>query len=139
MLRLPPRTKRTHPLFPYTTRFRSIVFGKTGPEISLNAVANLGYAECRWMAPVYPGDTLHTVSRVIGLKENSNTKTGVVYVHSQGYTEGSELVLDYIRWGMVKKRDEAAAIAAGRVPTFNAVVAAERLRTPPGARKSQRV
>src|SRR3546814_18755564 len=39
----------------------------------------------------------------------------------------------YIRWVMVKKRDEAAAIAAERVPTFNAVVAAERLRTPPGA------
>src|SRR3546814_8469459 len=33
-----------------------IVFGKPVPEISLNAVANLGYAECRWMAPVYPGD-----------------------------------------------------------------------------------
>jgi 2-methylfumaryl-CoA hydratase len=34
------------------------VFGKTVPDISLNAVANLGYAEGRWLRPVWPGDTL---------------------------------------------------------------------------------
>src|SRR5205085_9478004 len=32
-----------------------IVFGKTVPDISLNAVANLGYADCRFLQPVYPG------------------------------------------------------------------------------------
>ena len=35
-----------------------IVFGKTVPDISLNAVANLGYADGRFLKPVYPGDTL---------------------------------------------------------------------------------
>ena len=35
-----------------------MVFGKTTPEISLNAIANLGYASCRFLKPVYPGDTL---------------------------------------------------------------------------------
>ncbi len=39
-----------------------IVFGKTVPDISLNAVANLGYAGGRFLAPVYPGDTLSAVS-----------------------------------------------------------------------------
>ena len=34
------------------------VFGKSVPDISLNAVANLGYAEARFLAPVYVGDTL---------------------------------------------------------------------------------
>jgi len=109
-----------------------IVFGKTVPDISLNAVANLGYAECRWMAQVYPGDTLHAVSRVIGLKENSNKKTGVVYVRSQGYKDGDELVLDYVRWVMVKKRDEKAAIAAERVPQLSPFVSPEQLRIPAG-------
>ena len=42
------------------------------PDISLNAVANLGYAECRLGVPVYPGDTLSASSTVIGLRENSN-------------------------------------------------------------------
>ena len=49
-----------------------VVFGKTVPDVSLNAVANLGYADCRFLKPVYPGDTLNAVSEVIGLKENSN-------------------------------------------------------------------
>ena len=34
-----------------------VMFGKTVPDVSLNAVANLGYAEGRFLAPVYPGDT----------------------------------------------------------------------------------
>ena len=37
-----------------------IVFGKTVPDISLNAVANLGYADGRFLTPVFPGDTLST-------------------------------------------------------------------------------
>ena len=49
-----------------------VAFGKTVPDISLNAVANLGYAECRFHVPVVPGDTLRTRSEVIGLKQNSN-------------------------------------------------------------------
>src|SRR6266540_4368430 len=62
-----------------------IVFGKTVPDVSLNAVANLGYAGCRFLAPVYPGDTLNAVSEVIGLKENSSRKTGIVFVRSTGF------------------------------------------------------
>src|SRR5574337_696203 len=44
-----------------------IVFGKTVPDISLNAVANLGYADCRFLKPVFPGATLTAVSEIIGL------------------------------------------------------------------------
>ena len=90
-----------------------IVFGKTVPDISLNAVANLGYADCRFLHAVYPGDTLTAVSEVIGLKENSSRKTGVVYVRSTGFKQDGAKVLDYVRWVMVRKRDEAAA-GAGR-------------------------
>lgn len=93
-----------------------VVFGKTVPDISLNAVANLGYAECRFGEPVYPGDTLATVSRVIGVKENSNGKTGVVYVQSVGRNQRDELVLDYKRWVMVNKRDPESASPEPVVP-----------------------
>ena len=61
-----------------------MVFGRTVADISLNAIANLGYAECRFGAAVYPGDTILARSQVIGLKENSNRETGVVYVRSVG-------------------------------------------------------
>lgn len=85
-----------------------IVFGKTVPDVSLNAVANLGYAEGRWLKPVWPGDTLRAESRVIGLKQNSNGKSGVVYVRTCGLNQMDEVVLEYVRWVMVRKRDEAA-------------------------------
>ena len=75
-----------------------IVFGKSVPDISLNAVANLGYAGCRFLAPVYPGDTLSARSEIIGLKENSNRKTGVVYVRSVGFKQDGTAVLDFTRW-----------------------------------------
>jgi len=93
-----------------------VVFGKTVPDISLNAVANLGYADCRFLKPVYPGDTLNSVSEVIGLKENSNRKAGIVYVRSRGFNQNGETVLDYVRWVMVRKRDEAAAAPEALVP-----------------------
>ncbi len=86
-----------------------MVFGMTVPDISLNAVANLGYADCRFLKPVYPGATLNAVSEVIGLRENSNRKTGIVYVRSRGVDAAGEAVLDYVRWVMVRKRDAAAA------------------------------
>lgn len=93
-----------------------MVFGKTVPDISLNAVANLGYAGCLFRSPVYPGDTLNSVSEVIGLKENSSRKTGVVYVRSTGFKQDGSPVLEYVRWVMVRKRDEAAAAPADHVP-----------------------
>ncbi|HBD92337.1 MAG TPA: hypothetical protein DC061_18120, partial [Gemmobacter sp.] len=80
-----------------------VVFGKTVPDVSLNAVANLGYAEGRWLLPVWPGDTLRSESTVIGLKENSNGKSGVVYVRTRGLNQRDEVVLDYVRWVMVRK------------------------------------
>jgi 2-methylfumaryl-CoA hydratase len=95
-----------------------VVFGKTVPDISLNAVANLGYAACRFLAPVYPGDTVFAVSEVIGLKENSNRRTGVVHVRSQGYKSDGTPVLDYVRWVMVHKRDPAAPAPAAHIPTL---------------------
>lgn len=81
-----------------------IVFGKSVPDVSLNAVANLGYADCRFLLPVYPGDTLHAESEVIGLCENSNGKTGVVYVRTVGRNQHGEAVLSFVRWVMVHKR-----------------------------------
>jgi 2-methylfumaryl-CoA hydratase len=104
-----------------------MVFGKTVPDISLNAVANLGYADCRFLKPVYPGDTVNSVSEVIGLKENSNRKTGIVYVRSRGFDQDGETVLDYVRWVMVRKRDEAAAAPAEKVPELPKSVDASML------------
>ena len=104
-----------------------IVFGKTVPDISLNAVANLGYAGCRFLVPVYPGDSLSAASEVIGLKENSNGKTGVVYVRSTGINQHGDIVLDYVRWVMVRKKDPATPTGHDSVPTLPKALAADSL------------
>jgi 2-methylfumaryl-CoA hydratase len=104
-----------------------IVFGKTVPDISLNAVANLGYAACRFLKAVFPGDTLSATSEVIGLKENSNKQTGIVYVRSRGVNQNGDTVLDYVRWVMVRKRDPAAVIAEEKVPKLPSAVAVDAI------------
>jgi len=93
------------------------VFGKTVSDISLNAVANLGYAECRFLQAVYPGDTLSAVSEVIGLRENANKASGVVYVRTAGRNQDGDKVLEYVRWVMVRKRDAASPAPAPVVPS----------------------
>src|ERR671931_217887 len=104
-----------------------VVFGKTVPDISLNAVANLGYAECRFLQPVYPGDTLSAVSEIIGLKENAHRKTGIVYLRSTGRKHDGTRVLEYVRWVMVRKADEAAPPPGDDVPKLMTVVEANFL------------
>ena len=99
------------------------VFGKTVPDISLNAVANLGYADGRFLAPVWPGDTLSSTSEVIGLKENSNGKTGIVWVRTTGSNQHGESVLSYVRWVMVRKRDVNAPAPQPVVPDLPSSVA----------------
>lgn len=109
-----------------------IAFGKTVPDISLNAVANLGYAECRFHQPVVPGDTLSTTSEVIGLKQNSNGRSGVVYVRSTATNQRGEIALEWARWVMVHKRDLDAPAPEAVVPDLAPAVAAADLVLPAG-------
>lgn len=109
-----------------------IAFGKTVADVSLNAVANLGYAECRFHRPVRTGDTLATRSEVIGLKQNSNGRTGVVWVRSTATNQHDQVVIDWARWVMVHKRDEAAAAPETIVPSLADAVAPGDLVVPEG-------
>ena len=107
-----------------------IIFGKSVPDISRNAVANLGYAECRFLQPAYPGDTLRAQSRVIGLRENTNRKTGVVYVRTRGTNQRGDSVLEFVRWVMVRKRDPDAPAPEPAVPRLAQSVPVGQLSTP---------
>jgi len=107
-----------------------IVFGKSVPDISLNAVANLGYAEGQFIASVYPGDTLTASSEVLALKETSNGKTGIVTVRTTGVNQLGEPVLSYVRWVMVNKRTESAPASAGATPSLQANVIPSQLVLP---------
>lgn len=109
-----------------------LVFGKTVPDISLNAIANLGYAAGRFHALAYPGDTIRTVSEVIGLKENSNGKSGTVYVRSVGTNQTGARLLEYVRWVMVRKKNLDAPTPEAITPELPETVAVTDLRVPDG-------
>ena len=104
----------------------NMAFGKTVPDISYNAVANLGYADVRFGGPVYAGDTIACESEVIGAKANSSGKSGVVYVRSRAVNQDGAEVLTWARWVMVAAR--AAAAGPPSVPELSPSV--ERIEAP---------
>ena len=93
-----------------------IAFGRTVQDISLNAIANLGYADVRFTSSVFLGDTLRSESTVIGIKENSNKKNGIVYVYSSVYNQHNEQVLSWQRWVMLPKKNNEALVLTTHIP-----------------------
>ena len=107
-----------------------VVFGKSVGQISLNAVANLGYADGRFLAPVFPGDTLASTSEVLGTRELSNGKAGIVWVRTRGTNQEGKTVLEYCRWVMVEKRDPKTPTGANDKVELPSHVPAAKLATP---------
>ncbi len=107
-----------------------IAFGKTVNDISLNAVANLGYAEVEFKQSCYAGDTLFVSSEVIGLKENSNGKNGVVYVRSKAVNQNNLEVVSWIRWVMVEKKTHGLTNSKSIIPEFKKQLTANKLNLP---------
>lgn len=124
-----------HPLIVFHT-----VLGQTVRPISLNARANLGYAEMVWPTPVHVGDEITTTAEIVGLKENRDQKTGIVYARTRGVNQHGEVVLQYVRWVMVYKRAEtptpyladpvlpevAPQVAAAQLPRWQGAVPTAR-------------
>lgn len=108
----------------------NIAFGKTVPDISANAIANLGYADVRFLEPVFAGDTLNARSEVIGIRETSGGASGIVYVRSTALNQDGRPVLTWIRWVLVRKRQEDAAAGGNCVPELPAFVEASDLPVP---------
>lgn len=107
-----------------------IVFGKTVTDVSLNAIANLGYADLRFLLPVYPGDTLRATSTVIGKRENRSGETGIVWVRTRGENQRGQSVLEYVRWVMVRKREPSKPAPSVEPPSLPESVASSTLGAP---------
>jgi 2-methylfumaryl-CoA hydratase len=107
----------------------NVAFGKTVPDISYNALANLGYADVRFVEPVYAGDTIACESEVVGVKANSSGKSGVVYVRSRASNQEGREVLSWARWVMVARRAAGPAGEAS-VPAMPGEVPAAQLAVP---------
>ncbi|HWA02622.1 MAG TPA: MaoC family dehydratase [Rhizomicrobium sp.] len=110
------------------------VFGMSVGDISLNAIANLGYARLHFGKPLYPGATLTAHSEVIGLKENSDGRTGIVYVRTDGIDHMDDEAVSFVRWVMVRKRDAASPQPAAVVPELQKLVPPTALVAPEAIR-----
>jgi 2-methylfumaryl-CoA hydratase len=72
---------------------------------------------------------------VIGLRQLSNGKAGIVWVRTRGLDERDAPVLDYVRWVMVRRRrpaDAAGEAPGATVPDLAPAVAAADLVIPEG-------
>jgi 2-methylfumaryl-CoA hydratase len=107
-----------------------IVFGRAVQEISLNSPANLGYADVRFVRPVYSGDTLRAETEVLGKRETSRDDVGIVWVHTKGFNQRGEIVLQFYRWAMVNKRDVATKTGDNDSPDLPVQVRVEDLSVP---------
>lgn len=108
-----------------------IVFGRAVPDVSLNSPANLGYADVRFLQTVYPGDTLRAETEVVGKRGTSRPDVGIVWVHTSGFNQRDEPVLQFYRWAMVNKRDPGTNSGAADAPELPPRVAVENLHVPP--------
>jgi acyl dehydratase len=90
----------------------AIVTGLSVPDVSQNAVANLGWDEVRLTAPVFAGDTIYAESEVLEVRPSkSRPGQGVVRVRTRGFNQHDETVLTFERSILVYGRDAAAGLA----------------------------
>ncbi|QII09103.1 MaoC family dehydratase [Rhodococcoides fascians A25f] len=71
------------------------------------AVANLGWDEVRFPAPVFHGDTLHVTTEVIELRDSkSRPDQGIVVFLHRAFNQRDELVASCKRAGLQRKKPE---------------------------------
>lgn len=98
------RTEFGKPLV-VSTLTLAIVTGLSVPDVSQNAVANLGWEHVRLTAPVFAGDTLYAESEVLEVRPSKSRPTqGIVRVRTRGFNQDGVTVLELERAVLVYTR-----------------------------------
>lgn len=93
----------------------ALVTGLSVPDVSQNAVANLGWDAVRLPAPVFEGDTLYARSEVLAVRPSeSRPEAGIVRVRTIGFNQDGVTVIEFERTVMVYRRE---SLPSGR-PTL---------------------
>jgi len=86
----------------------SLVTGQSTMDLTMNAVANLGWDDVRLPHPVFEGDTIYARSEVLDARESkSRPKVGIVRVKTTGVNQDGTAVIEFARTFMVWKRGHA--------------------------------
>jgi itaconyl-CoA hydratase len=83
----------------------ALVTGLSVPDVSQNAMANLGWHDVKLPHPVFEGDTIYARSEVLEVRPSrSRPNVGIVRVRSTGYNQDGVTVIEYERSVMVYRR-----------------------------------
>jgi acyl dehydratase len=83
----------------------ALVTGQSVIDLTINAVANLGWDEVRLPHPLFEGDTVRSSSEVLDARESrSRPNAGVVKVKTTGVNQHGTPVIEFTRTFMVWKR-----------------------------------
>ena len=94
----------------------ALVTGQSVIDLTMNAVANLGWDEVRLPNPLFEGDTVYARSEVLEARESkSRPAAGLVKVKTTGVNQHGLAVIEFTRTFMVWKRGHVPA--TGRTAT----------------------
>ena len=80
----------------------SLVVGLSVKDISLNAVANLGYEKITHLKPVFIGDTLYAKSKVLSKrKSQKNPKKFIIEIETYAENQKKKNVLSFKRFILI--------------------------------------
>jgi len=86
----------------------AIVAGMSVPQISGQAVANLGWTDIKLTAPVFPGDTIYAESEILELRPSkSRPGQGIVTVRTKGLKQDGTEFMSFVRSALVHSRETA--------------------------------
>ena len=79
----------------------AIAVGQSVVDISGNAIANLGYESVEHLAPIYSGDTIYSVSKILNKKLTSKGDTGIIFSEIQVTNQNNDIVMTLKRKTLV--------------------------------------
>jgi acyl dehydratase len=83
----------------------ALVTGQSVTDLTVNAVANLGWDEVKLPNPLFEDDTVYARSEVLETRESrSRPKVGIVKVKTTGVNQDGTPVIEFTRTFMVWKR-----------------------------------
>ena len=92
----------------------ALVTGQSVIDLTMNAVANLGWEEVRLPNPLFEGDTVYARSEVLDRRESKSRPTaGLVKVKTTGVNQHGTPVIEFTRTFMIWKRGHVPRRTAG--------------------------
>jgi itaconyl-CoA hydratase len=83
----------------------ALVTGQSVTDLTVNAVANLGWDEVKLPNPLFEGDTVYARSEVLETRESkSRPKAGIVRVRTTGVNQKGTPVIEFTRTFLIWKR-----------------------------------